>query len=66
MEISKPIYIPTAEGVRWERYDMRADPHQEKPLAATPELIKSMRKFLLRDPERELDAREHLVRRTED
>jgi arylsulfatase A-like enzyme len=63
---SKLLYIPTADGVRWELYDMANDPRQEKSLAATPTLQRTMRKFLLRDPERELDAREHLVRRTED
>jgi arylsulfatase A-like enzyme len=63
---SKLLYIPTVDGVRWELYDMAQDPHQEKPLPVPPELQKAMRKFLARDPERELDERDHLVRRTED
>jgi arylsulfatase A-like enzyme len=62
----KLLYVPTAGGVRWELYDMERDPHQEHALPAPLELQKALKKFLVRDPERELDAREHLVRRTED
>jgi arylsulfatase A-like enzyme len=62
----KLLYIPTESGVRWQLFDMERDPHQQNPLPATDELERAMKKFLLRDPERELDAREHLVRRSED
>jgi arylsulfatase A-like enzyme len=63
---SKLIYVPISNGVRWQLYDMEADPHQQHELPASKELMQAMRKFLQRDPERELDAREHVVRRTED
>jgi arylsulfatase A-like enzyme len=65
-EKMKLLYLPTADGVRWQLYDLSADPHQERALPPTPELQHALKKFLARDPERELDAREHVVRRTED
>jgi arylsulfatase A-like enzyme len=61
----KLLYIPTVTGARWQLYDMAADPRQERALPPSYELTRAMKKFLQRDPERELDAREHLVRRTE-
>jgi hypothetical protein len=63
---SKLIYVPISNGVRWQLYDMDVDPRQQRELPVPRELIQAMRKFLQRDPERELDAREHVVRRTED
>jgi arylsulfatase A-like enzyme len=63
---SKLIYVPISNGVRWQLYDMDADPHQQRELPAPQELMQAMRKFLQRDPERELDARDHVVRRSED
>jgi arylsulfatase A-like enzyme len=62
----KLLYQPTVGGVRWLQYDMAADPHQERPQPPDPELERAMMKFLARDPERELDARNHLIRRSED
>jgi arylsulfatase A-like enzyme len=62
----KLLYLPTVDGVRWQLYDMANDPRQERPLPATPELQRALLRFLSRDPERVLDARQHLVRRSED
>jgi arylsulfatase A-like enzyme len=62
----KLLYIPTVDGARWQLYDMRADPRQEHALAAPPDMQRALLRFLARDPERELDARQHLVRRSED
>jgi arylsulfatase A-like enzyme len=65
----KLLYIPTAGGVRWQLFDMSADPHQQHDLAASspelPALARALKKALARDPERELDARDHLVRRSD-
>jgi arylsulfatase A-like enzyme len=66
----KLIQIPTKDGVRHQLYDLAADPSQQHDLFTTrpeaPQLVRALRKLLVRDPERELDARDHLVRRTED
>jgi arylsulfatase A-like enzyme len=66
----KLIYIPTRDGVRYELYDLSVDPTQTTDRQAgapeAPALERAIEKFLARDPERELDARGHLQRRTED
>lgn len=66
---TKLLYIPTRDGARYQLYDMAADPHQlHDGLAGATrgfELERAMKRFLARDPERELDERDHLVRRTE-
>jgi arylsulfatase A-like enzyme len=65
----KLLYIPTADGARYELYDMIADPTQARDrfadTADAPSLVRALRKSLARDPERELDARDHLVRRSD-
>ena len=65
----KLIYLPTRDGVRYELYDLASDPAQTHDRFAeapdAPQLARAMRKWLSRDPERELDVRDHLVRRTE-
>jgi arylsulfatase A-like enzyme len=64
------IYLPTERGVRWQLFDTATDPHHQHDLARekmdTWMLERELLKFLARDPERELDVRDHLVRRTED
>ena len=66
----KLIHIPTTDGVRYELYDLSIDPTQTVDRFATaaeaPAMQRAIEKFLARDPERELDARGHLQRRTED
>jgi arylsulfatase A-like enzyme len=64
----KLLYLPTKEGHRFARYDLARDPHQTHDLEAEaprPELRRALLDFLAADPERELDARGHLVRRVE-
>jgi arylsulfatase A-like enzyme len=64
----KLLYLPTKEGHRYLRYDLARDPHQLHDREASeprPELRAALLRFLADDPERELDARGHLVRRSE-
>jgi arylsulfatase A-like enzyme len=66
----KLIYEPSPIGANFSLFDLKADPHQEHNIigaradAAAP-LITSMWRWLGRDPEREVDARGHLVRRAD-
>src|SRR5581483_4238962 len=63
------VYVPTVNGVRWQLFDDAADPHHARDLdgahAEEPALQRALLKFLERDPERELDARDHLIRRVD-
>lgn len=64
----KLLYLPTKEGHRFLRYDLARDPQQAHDLEAEApraDLRGALLDFLAADPERELDARGHLVRRTE-
>jgi arylsulfatase A-like enzyme len=53
------LYVPTAAGVRWELRGPAADD------ATRADLQRALLRFLERDRERELDARDHLIRRVD-
>lgn len=64
----KLIYEPTPAGAHFSLFDLASDPRQEHDLVTDPRaapLITSMWRWLGRDPEREVDARGHTVRRAD-